>query len=722
MKVLFESPAVVVRASAHSDKIIDLVFDLKNEPVNKINQQTINDLAKAVDVIGQQRNLNGLLICSAKDAFIVGADVTEFLGHFKKSDAELSSWLLRVHSILNRIEDFPFPSVALINGYSLGGGFEVALSATYRLAAEHAKVGLPETKLGIYPGWGGTIRLSRLIGADNAIEWISSGKEYSAAEALQFKAIDGFTKGESLYQAGVHLLEEIAQGHRPRWKERVTQKTNPLSLKSPVEAMMVFETAKGFVGQVAGPNYPAPLAAIQAMQLGAQLQRDQAIEHEVSGFIKMCRTSTAESLVTVFLTDQYVKKTSKRQAGATPAPKQVAVLGAGIMGGGIAYQSASKGVPIFMKDIKKEALELGLKEAKSLLTTALERGKTNPDKMAQTLQSIVPLLTFDEIKSSELVVEAVVENEKIKSSVLQEVESLVSATTVLASNTSTISINQLAQGLKRPENFCGMHFFNPVHKMPLVEIIRGQKTSEECISRVVSYALKMGKTPIVVNDCPGFLVNRVLFPYFAGFIQMVDEGVDFRTIDKAMEKFGWPMGPAYLLDVVGIDTAVHASAVMQKGFPERMNFGSEKSALKLLFEKGLLGQKSGRGFYSFQKDKKGKLVKAFNEDIFKILPQPKKEISEVDIIHRMMIPMIHEAALCLSEKIAASVQEIDLALIYGLGFPPFRGGIFKYLDHLGLESHIKTSAQFVALGALYQIPPIIEQYAKEKRSFYGGPA
>jgi 3-hydroxyacyl-CoA dehydrogenase / enoyl-CoA hydratase / 3-hydroxybutyryl-CoA epimerase / enoyl-CoA isomerase len=246
------------------------------------------------------------------------------------------------------------------------------------------------------------------------------------------------------------------------------------------------------------------------------------------------------------------------------------VLGAGIMGGGIAYQSASKGTPILMKDIKEEAIELGLKEARKLFAKQVERGKLTTEQMAEKLTNIRPTLSYGDFGHVDLVVEAVVENPKVKDAVLTEVEGLVGEETILASNTSTISITRLAENLKRPENFCGMHFFNPVHRMPLVEVIRGEKTGDAAVAATVAYARAMGKTPIVVNDCPGFLVNRVLFPYFGGFSKLVEQGADFQHIDKVMEKFGWPMGPAYLLDVVGMDTAVHAGEVMAEGFPDRM--------------------------------------------------------------------------------------------------------------------------------------------------------
>jgi len=308
--------------------------------------------------------------------------------------------------------------------------------------------------------------------------------------------------------------------------------------------------------------------------------------------------------------------------------------------------------------------------------------------------------------------------------VLAEVESKVSADTVLASNTSTISITYLAEALQRPENFCGMHFFNPVHMMPLVEVIRGEKTSDNAIARTVAYANAMGKKAIVVKDCPGFLVNRVLFPYLAGFALLVRDGVDFQRIDKVMETWGWPMGPAYLLDVVGIDTAVHAEKVMAEGFPDRMtrNFTSCTDAL---YAAGRLGQKNSKGFYNYSLDKKGKPAKVPSPEAVELL-RPHitgaLEISDDDIIARMLVPMATELARCLEEGIVETAAEADMALVYGTGFPPFRGGVFRWIDFIGAKTFVDTAAKFSNLGALYEPPASLKAKAANNESFYSNAA
>ena len=414
-------------------------------------------------------------------------------------------------------------------------------------------------------------------------------------------------------------------------------------------------------------------------------------------------------------------KGKKMAKAATKEVKQNAVLGAGIMGGGIAYQSASKGVPVVMKDINTAALDLGLSEAAKILNKGMELGKVDAKKMAATLNAITPSLEYSAIKDADVIIEAVVENPKVKGIVLKETEEVVADDAIICSNTSTISINQLAKNLSKPERFCGMHFFNPVHRMPLVEIIRGENTTEDTINAVVATTLKMGKTPIVVNDCPGFLVNRVLFPYFAGFSKLVLDGADFVAVDKVMEKdFGWPMGPAYLLDVVGMDTADHAASVMAEGIPERMA-KVDNDPVTLLYEASRLGQKNKKGFYNFGTDKRGRPSKEAADEAYALIKPHSADGQSFDkeeIIARLMIPMANEAIRCLEEGIVASAAEADMALLYGLGFPPFRGGIFRYIETMGLDKFVALADKYAHLGPIYQITDGVRQMAADGKSYF----
>ncbi|EII3284583.1 MULTISPECIES: fatty acid oxidation complex subunit alpha FadB [Vibrio] len=702
------------------DGIAELSF-CSPKSVNKLDLATLESLDKALDALIAHQGLKGLLLTSDKDAFIVGADITEFLGLFAKTDAELDQWLQFANSIFNKLEDLPVPTISVIKGHALGGGCECVLATDMRIGDKTTSIGLPETKLGIMPGFGGCVRLPRIIGADSAMEIITQGKACRADEALKIGLLDAVVETDALYESALQTLNS-AINEKLDWQARRAQKTSPLTL-SKLESMMSFTMAKGLVAQKAGPHYPAPMTAVITIEEGARFARNEALDIERKHFVKLAKSEEAKSLVGLFLNDQYIKGIAKKAAkSASKDTQRAAVLGAGIMGGGIAYQSALKGVPVLMKDIAQASLDLGMTEASKLLNKRLSRGRIDGFKMAGILASITPSLHYAGIENSDVIVEAVVENPKVKAAVLSEVESHVGDDTVITSNTSTIPINLLAKSLKRPENFCGMHFFNPVHRMPLVEIIRGEHTSDETINRVVAYAAKMGKSPIVVNDCPGFFVNRVLFPYFGGFSMLLRDGADFTKIDKVMErKFGWPMGPAYLLDVVGIDTAHHAQAVMAEGFPERMG-KQGRDAIDALFEADKYGQKNGNGFYSYTIDKKGKPKKTFSESILPVLADvcaDKLDFDDQTIIQRMMIPMINEVVLCLQEGIIATPQEADMALVYGLGFPPFRGGVFRYLDSVGIAEYVEMAKQHAELGAMYQVPQMLIDMAAKGESFYG---
>jgi 3-hydroxyacyl-CoA dehydrogenase/enoyl-CoA hydratase/3-hydroxybutyryl-CoA epimerase/enoyl-CoA isomerase len=697
--------------------LAELVFDLAGESVNKFDQLTLAELSAATEHM-RAAKLKGLLVTSAKQSFIVGADINEFQQWFEQDEAGIIVDVLKANAIFSAFEDLPFPTVVAINGICLGGGMEMALACDYRLMSTQAKVGLPEVKLGLFPGFGGTVRLSRLIGADNAIEWIASGSEKNATAALSDGAVDAVIEHEQVKAEALVLLHRVASGELD-YLQRRQAKQGKLQL-NPIESMMVFETAKGFVAAKAGKHYPAPVEAIKTIQKHAGFERDKALAIEAKGFAKMAKTAVAKNLIGLFLNDQKIKKIAKQHAKAARDVKQAAVLGAGIMGGGIAYQSAYKGTPILMKDINEAGLQLGLDEASNILLAAVERKRLDVRGVAQTLTRIRPTLSYGDFNQVDVCVEAVVENVRVKKAVLAEAETHLRPGAVLASNTSTISITELASVLTRPEDFCGMHFFNPVNRMPLVEVIRGEKTSEETIATVVAYAQKMGKTPIVVNDCPGFLVNRILFPYFGGFAGLLRDGADFERVDKLMERFGWPMGPAYLMDVVGIDTGVHAQAVMAEGFPDRMQ-QDYRTAMDVMFEAERYGQKNGSGFYQYALDKKGKLKKTSDPSAHELVATVRlhqRELSDDDIIHRLMLPMCLETIRCLEDGIVASAAEADLGLIYGLGFPPFRGGALKYVDDLGAAAFVALCDRYQELGKLYEPTQKLRDMAANNQTFY----
>ncbi len=716
--MIYEGKAVQV--TMLDGGIAELQFDLENEGVNKFDRTTVEDLGQAVEALRGADGLKGVVVTSAKSVFIVGADITEFEDMFTGQQEDIAGWARNSNNIFSALEDLDVPKVAAINGFALGGGLELALTCEYRVMSTAAQVGLPEVSLGLIPGFGGTVRLSRLIGIDNALEWVSAGGQHKPDKAIGDGVVDAVVDPDQLRDAALSLVQECTDG-KIDWRAKRQEKLEPLQMPQ-MEQMMAFQTGSAQVQQQAGKHYPAPMTAVKAMQAHAGKKRDAALDDEAKHFAQVAVTPQATALVGLFLADQKLKSVNGKAAKGVDKVKHGAVLGAGIMGGGIAYQSAYKGTPMVMKDIAADALDSGMAEASKLLSKRVERGKMSAADMAKTLSSIRPTLSYEDFDDDiEVVIEAVVENEKIKKSVLGETENTLADGTIMASNTSTISITRLAEALNKPETFAGMHFFNPVPQMPLVEVIRGEKTSDTTVGKLVKYAQQMGKNPVVVNDCPGFLVNRCLFPYFGGFEMLVRDGADFQQIDKVMEKFGWPMGPAYLSDVVGIDTGHHAAAVMAEGFPERMKHDF-KDVTTLMYENERYGQKNGVGFYKYEEDKKGKPRKVVDDKTYELIKPHMAAIQEFDqddIINRLMIPLCTETMRCLEDNIVGSPAEADMAMIYGIGFPPFRGGPLRYVDAIGVQKFKELCDHYAHLSPLYEAPQMLKDKATEGKGFFG---
>jgi len=693
-----------------------LSFDNQRGSVNKFDQQTLGELATAIETV-RQSDASGLICSSNKTSFIVGADIGEFAGIFASSETELAAWCVQSNAVFNALEALPIPTVSLIDGVALGGGFELCLATDYRVASEQAVLGFPEVSLGICPGFGGTVRAARVMDTIKAVEWISTGAHYSAEQALGTGAIDALGGANNLIELGVDLLEQAIENPSELAALREF-KTRSIEHSAELEDYIL--AAKAKLAADARNHNPAPMSVLDVLQNSLYVSAGDALKLEQALFVTLARSEVAGNLIQVFTNDQWLRNKSRQLQKSAQPINCAAVLGAGIMGGGIAYQSALRGVPIVMKDIAQAGLDAGMAEATQLLDKQVTKGKLAQAKADKALASIVPTLSYDGFSGVDIVVEAVVENEKVKKAVLGEAEKILDSHAILASNTSTISITSLAQDLERPEQFCGMHFFNPVPLMPLVEVIRGAKTSEATIASTVALAVRLGKTPIVVNDCPGFLVNRILFPYFGAFSALVRDGADFVEIDAAMEAFGWPMGPAYLSDVVGMDTCVHAQAVMAAGFPERMAYDFT-SAMDILFEAGHLGQKSGVGFYKYVPGKGGRLQKELDPvqtDLVNKARTGRQVFNSDIIVSRMMVAMCLETARCLEDGIVSSPIEADMGLILGLGFPRFRGGALRYIDSMGLAKFCELADSFADLGPLYVPTQKMREMAVKGETYY----
>ncbi|MEP6501727.1 MAG: fatty acid oxidation complex subunit alpha FadB [Betaproteobacteria bacterium] len=708
-----------VRVEHLGEGFVELCFDRQGDSINKLDKRTLDELGQANAAIAAAAGVRGVLVTSAKDVFIVGADITEFTPLFRKPEAEIAAWSGRSNRALTDFEAFGVPSVAAINGFALGGGLEFALCAALRVMSSRAQVGLPEVKLGIFPGLGGTVRLPRVAGVQTAVDWVSSGWPSGAEAALQAGVVDAIATPEALRETALALLREAAGGSVD-WAARQSRKRAPVPVPAAYLAAL-FAQAKARVAKGAGRHQPAALAAVALMERSATLAQGAALDEEAADFARIARTQAAASLVQTFLSEQVLKKLFRQHAATARPVRKGAVLGAGIMGGGIAYASVLKGVAVRLKDIAQAQLDLGLGEARKQLGRQVKAGRKTQDQADTALAAIEPQLTYAGFDDVDVVIEAVVENVKVKHAVLSELESVVRPDAVIASNTSSLRIDELAMPLKRPENFVGMHFFNPVPVMQLVEVIRGSRTSDAAVSTAVGYAVAMGKTPIVVKDCPGFLVNRLLTPYVRGFLQLIGDGADFEKIDRVLEAFGWPMGPAYLEDVIGMDTGSHVSDLISAGYAERMP-PLERDALRLMVRNERYGQKNGIGFYKYEVDPAGKPRRSVAADTRELLATLQlngpRDFSDAEIVDRTMLPMIIEAAHALEDGVVASPAELDMALLLGIGFPAYLGGALKYADWLGLAEVVRRADQYAALGGMYVPTAAMRAMAAEGRTYY----
>ncbi|SUA52570.1 Fatty acid oxidation complex subunit alpha [Oligella urethralis] len=719
--MIHSGPAITVQML--DDGIAEFKFDLQNESVNKFNRVTLDDLDAAVQAVKAHPEIRGLLVTSGKNFFIVGADITEFGGVFSHGRDYIQDWTMDIHRIFNAFEDLDIPKVVAINGFALGGGFEMCLANDYRVMSDKAQVGLPELTLGLIPGFGGIIRLARVIGVAKAIEWISSTRPRKAADALADGAVDEVAEHDKLRDTALAALKRAIAGEID-WQAKRALKLQAVEVPGGA-ADSYFEGVRAELAKTTNPEqYPASKAFLDVIEKSADMARDQAVAVEAEHFAGVAVTPQADALIGLFLADQVIKRAAKKNAAAAREVKKAAVLGAGIMGGGIAYQAATKGTAVIMKDIGQAQLDLGMNEAEKQLARQLQRGRISEDKKNATLKLIEPSLSYDGFNAVDIVIEAVTENIKVKEIVLKEAENALREDAILASNTSTISITELAKGLQRPANFVGMHFFNPVPVMPLVEVIRGEQSSDEAIATAVALALSMGKSPIVVQDCPGFLVNRVLFPYFGAFDRLIKDGACLIKIDQVMEDFGWPMGPAYLSDVIGLDTCVHASKVLADGFPDRMK-ADYTGATEALFKADRLGQKNGKGFYKYVADDSGRKRKTADDEVKDILAPHvdaaapgSVDFTAEEIRDRLMLAMCNEVARCIDEKIVASPEEADMALIMGLGFPRFRGGALRYIDQIGLKEYVALCDRYAHLGKAYEAPQILREMAAKGERFF----
>ena len=722
--------------SKEDSRIWVLAFDLPGEKVNKLSKTVIQQfdiLLSRLEAMGSKHEIDALVLVSRKPGnFIAGADIEMIQAAKTADEAEALSRMGQ--KLLDRWEDLSFPTVAAVNGAALGGGCEFCLgsSAIVMSNDSSAKIGLPEVLLGLVPGMGGCVRLPRKVGLATAFDLILTGKTLSGERALKAGLIEACLPKENFEDAALRWtrthLSSLRAGKRLAREPKLGGMGGALGSmleKSPMKAM-IFKKAKDSVMAQTKGKYPAPLEAIDIIcstggTYGSKLrgsERDQAMEREAKGFGRLAVSEVSKNLIRLFFLTEEVKKSKGLSAGKTAQARTIenaAVLGAGVMGGGIAELFAEKEIFIRMKDLNVKALSVGIQAASRVLQRQVQKKKINPRQMLQKLNHISPTVDYSGFNKTDLVIEAIVENLEIKKKVFQELESQIKPTCLVASNTSSLSVSEMQKVFKNPERFVGMHFFNPVHRMPLVEVIKGEKTSDEAVSTIFQLCKRIGKTPIVVKDSPGFLVNRLLSPYLNESVYLLAEGVSIPELDRVFLEFGMPMGPAELIDEVGIDVAEKVAHVMHEAFGDRL---LPATLNQKLVSQERLGKKAGKGLYQYTGSKK---VKEFDPQVYAILgiTPSKNPVEDEEILERCLLPMINEAARCLEEGVVTSSSEVDLGMIMGTGFPPFRGGLLRYADSLGMSRIVDRLRKYEAkFGARFAPSQAILTRAEHGRSFY----
>ena len=705
-----------VRLEIADGDVAVLTLDQPGSRANTLGQAVLGELEQHVAALSGRTDLRGLVLRSGKPGmFIAGADLKELGG--ARPDPDTARRLVRRGlDLVAAVEKLPFLTVAAVDGACMGGGLELALGFDFRLAGSNPKteLGLPETKIGLIPGWGGTQRLSRLIGPALAAELICAGETVKADRARQLGIVFDVVPSEQLFPEAVRLLR--AANESDEWREARQRKQQPVGL-SEEQATFTFAVVKAQVQAKTGGHYPAPLAALTAIQKGCNRPLEDGLKIETEAFVPLVGSPVSRNLIAVFfMTQRLQKDTGVKDAAVQPrAVNQVGVVGAGIMGAGIAGAHVRRGVPALMLDSAPAALEKGVTAIAKSLQGRVDIGRMTAAEMTGALARLSTSLTTAALADRDVVVEAIVENEDAKGKLFAEVEKVLPPGGILASNTSTISITRMAQKLSRPESFAGMHFFNPVDRMQLVEVIRGERTADQTVVTLVALAKRIGKTPIVVRDCPGFLVNRVLFPYLNEALAMLEEGAAPRALDKAATAFGMPMGPITLQDVVGLDTSLYAGRVLDAAYADR---AVRTRIVGELVGASRLGQKSGAGFYSYARGSRGADDPALAAVLEKVRTGT-REIGPEEMTERLFLPMLTEASRVLEEGIVREPGDVDMGLILGIGFPPFRGGILRWADDQGLPQVVNTLKKYEHLGPRFRPTEQMQRLAAAGKGFYG---
>lgn len=710
-----------LRVENNGNGLATLWLDVADRPVNVFNRQVLADLGAALNQLAADRSLQVLIVRSAKPAgFIAGADLHEFTLVQSPADATLLSG--HGQQLFDRLAQLPVPTIAVIHGPCLGGGLEFALACDYRLVVDHPKtqLGLPELELGLLPGWGGTQRLPRVIGLEPALRMILGTRRLKASEALRWGLADGLATEAGIEPAIAEWADRARkEGKRPKsglplrgWPQRLLESHS-------LGRYLIFRGAERTLRQRVPDDMPAPWQALQAIRVGVGQGMAAGLAYERDAIGRLAMTPACHQLVNLF----FQREKSRQLPAEQVRPiRRVGVVGAGTMGAGIAQLAAVKNFQVVVQEINQPALDAGMRKIDDLYRKAVEHRLLSADEAARQFAAIGRTTKWHGFEDVDLVVEAVIEDLDLKRTVFQELERRVPPTAILATNTSSLLVEQLQKDREHPRRVAGLHFFNPVHKMPLVEVVRASASDESTVAVLTRFAIDLGKIPAVVKDSPGFLVNRILMPYLNEAVLLLGESrLTVGQLDRTMRKFGMPVGPCELLDQVGIDVAAHIEESMRPAFAQRF---AANPAFARMRDLGWLGQKSGIGFYRYAGEKKKE-----NLEVFAELPRGLKtervslEIGDgpllVDARDRMILLMVNEAAACVGEGLAAGPDAIDLAMVFGTGWAPHRGGPLHYADQRGLNESARRLAELARNhGPRFEPCRELRRRAENGESFY----
>ncbi|RLA67054.1 MAG: fatty-acid oxidation protein subunit alpha [Epsilonproteobacteria bacterium] len=689
--------------------IATLTFDTPDSEVNVLCFDALYELEQVISQINKDRSVKALFIESAKShIFIAGADIKEIKAF--KSSSETLDKLRHGQEIFNSLENLPFPTVAMIDGACLGGGLELAMACKYRIATNdtHTRIGLVEVSLGIIPGLGGTQRLPLLVGFAKAIELITASKRLKGDKALKLGLVDAATPSGYLGFKKEEYIKEILSDTLAEKVAKKRQGIKWYEMFLPVK-MLIAKMARSAVIKQTSGHYPAPLKAIDVLEKTLTMSLTEGLKIELEVFEPLATSQISKNLIELFFTSELLKKETFSKAKSNIVQSS-AVVGVGTMGSGIAWALANKEIPVRLGARKMESIASAISKMMQSFESIRKRGRLSRREIGLKMDRVTSTTQMQGLEHVDIVIEAVSEDPAVKMKIYETLESKVKENAIIATNTSSLSITELVKETQHPERFVGMHFFNPVTKMPLVEVIAGDKTSDETVATVVKLAKKLGKTPIKVNECAGFLVNRILLPYLNEASRMFEEGENVENVDEILTDFGLPMGPFTLADEVGIDIGEKVSNILFTAYGDRMK---PSKVLEKMIEKEWLGKKSGTGFYLHQaKDK------VHNDHILE-LHASNPMLDDNTILDRAILIMVNEAARCLEEGVVDNVRYLDMAMVMGTGFPAFRGGLLRYADHRGLANVVSRLSGFEEkLGERFKPSKLLVEMVKKGETFY----